>query len=185
METNILQIHMSVRNPMVDWWHDKLNNVGTELAPMFTLCAPNCFQQTKIYIFSFRFSTFFEMTKRSRGIYSCASCVDSLAHGICGSIFRCVISHYNDVMMASKAENASIWWPFVWGIHRSPVDATHKRQWRGSLMFSLIWAWINRWVQLWTIVRLVIWDAIALIMTSYLKSGDWSNVFPKWSIRGL
>ena len=28
-------------------------------------------------------------------------------------------------------------WPFVRGIHRSPVDSPHKGQWRGALMFSL------------------------------------------------
>ena len=38
------------------------------------------------------------------------------------------------------------YWPFVWGIHRSPVNSTHKGQWRGTLMFSLIYAWINAWV---------------------------------------
>ena len=38
------------------------------------------------------------------------------------------------------------YWPFVWGIHRSPVNSPHKGQWRGALMFSLIWGWINGWV---------------------------------------
>ena len=38
------------------------------------------------------------------------------------------------------------YWPFVRGIHRSPVNSQHKGQWRGALMFSLICAWINRWV---------------------------------------
>ena len=37
-------------------------------------------------------------------------------------------------------------WPFVRGIHRSPVNSPHKGQWRGALMFSLICAWINGWV---------------------------------------
>ena len=37
-------------------------------------------------------------------------------------------------------------WPFLWGIHRSPVNFPHKSQWRGALMFSLICAWINAWV---------------------------------------
>ena len=32
------------------------------------------------------------------------------------------------------------------GIHRLPVNSPHKDQWRGALMFSLIWAWINGWV---------------------------------------
>ena len=29
------------------------------------------------------------------------------------------------------------------GIHRSPVNSPHKGQWRGALVFSLIFAWIN------------------------------------------
>ena len=37
-------------------------------------------------------------------------------------------------------------WPFVRGIHRSPVNSLHKGQWGGALMFSLICAWINGWV---------------------------------------
>ena len=35
------------------------------------------------------------------------------------------------------------YWPFVRGIHRSPVNSPHKGQWRGALMFSLICVWIN------------------------------------------
>ena len=37
-------------------------------------------------------------------------------------------------------------WPFVRGIHRSPVNSPHKGQSRGALMFSLICARINDWV---------------------------------------
>ena len=35
---------------------------------------------------------------------------------------------------------------FVRGIHRSPVNSPHKGQWREALMFSLIFAWTNAWV---------------------------------------
>ena len=38
------------------------------------------------------------------------------------------------------------YWPFVRGIHRSPVNSPHKGQWRGALVFSLICVWINGWV---------------------------------------
>ena len=38
------------------------------------------------------------------------------------------------------------YWPFVRGIHRSPVNSPHKGQSRGDLMFSLICVWINDWV---------------------------------------
>ena len=37
------------------------------------------------------------------------------------------------------------YWPFVKGIHRSPVDSPHKSQWRRALKFSLICAWTNDW----------------------------------------
>ena len=36
--------------------------------------------------------------------------------------------------------------PFVRGIHRSPMNSPHKGQWRWALMFSLICARINGWV---------------------------------------
>ena len=38
------------------------------------------------------------------------------------------------------------YWPFVRGIHRSPVNSAHKGRWRGALMFSSICLWINDWV---------------------------------------
>ena len=45
-----------------------------------------------------------------------------------------------------KWKHFSRYWPFVWGIHRPPVNSPPKGQWRGALMFSLICAWINDWV---------------------------------------
>ena len=36
-------------------------------------------------------------------------------------------------------------WPFVQGIHRSPVNSPHKGQRRGALMFPLICVGINGW----------------------------------------
>ena len=47
---------------------------------------------------------------------------------------------YDDVM---KWKHFPRYWPFVRGIHRSPVNSLHKGQWRGAFMFSLIGAWIN------------------------------------------
>ena len=38
------------------------------------------------------------------------------------------------------------YWPFVWEIHRSPVNSPHKGQWRRALMFSLICVWKTGWV---------------------------------------
>ena len=52
--------------------------------------------------------------------------------------------HWHDDVMKWKHFPCS--WPFVWGIHRSPVNFPHKGLWRGALMFSLICVWINGWV---------------------------------------
>ena len=38
------------------------------------------------------------------------------------------------------------YWPFVRGIHRSPVNSPQQSQWRGALMFSLISTGTNGWV---------------------------------------
>ena len=50
---------------------------------------------------------------------------------------------HNDVM---KWKHFPRYWPFLWGIQRSPGNSPHKGQWRGALMFSSICAWINVWV---------------------------------------
>ena len=51
--------------------------------------------------------------------------------------------NHNDVI---KWKHFPRYWPFVRGIHRSPVNSPHKGQWRGALKFSLICARINGWV---------------------------------------
>ena len=45
-----------------------------------------------------------------------------------------------------KWKHFSRYWPFVWGIHWSPVNSLHKGHWCNNLMFSLICTWINGWV---------------------------------------
>ena len=45
-----------------------------------------------------------------------------------------------------KWKHFSRYWPFVRGIHQSPVDPPHNGQWRGALMLSLIRAWTHGWV---------------------------------------
>ena len=51
--------------------------------------------------------------------------------------------HHDDVI---KWKHFPRYWPFVWEIHRSPVNFPHKGQWRGALMFILICARMNDWV---------------------------------------
>ena len=54
-----------------------------------------------------------------------------------------VLGNHDDVI---KWKRFPRYWPFVRGIHRSPVNSPHKGQWRGALMFALIRVWINGWV---------------------------------------
>ena len=49
-------------------------------------------------------------------------------------------------MMTSSWKHFPRYWPFVRGIHRSPMNSPHKGQWRGALIYSLICVWINGWV---------------------------------------
>ena len=58
------------------------------------------------------------------------------------SMEHCGIWH-DDVI---KWKHFPRYWPFVRGIHQSPVNSPHKGQWRGALMFSLICTWIKPWV---------------------------------------
>ena len=55
----------------------------------------------------------------------------------------CLHFTHDDVI---KWKHFPRYWSFVRGIHRSPVNSPHKGQWRGALMFSLICARINGWV---------------------------------------
>ena len=59
-------------------------------------------------------------------------------------IFRYKIFSFHDDVI--KWKHFPRYWPFVRGIHRSPVNSPHEGQWRGALMFTLICARINGWV---------------------------------------
>ena len=61
----------------------------------------------------------------------------------CCILPRTINSHSDDVI---KWKHFPRYWPFVRGIHRSPVNSPHKGMWHGTLMFSLIYARINGWV---------------------------------------
>ena len=52
-------------------------------------------------------------------------------------------SRHDDVI---KWKHFPRYWPFARGFHRSPMNSPHKGQSRGALMFSLICARINGWV---------------------------------------
>ena len=69
--------------------------------------------------------------------------ISSASQELCTRFAVCYILWYDDVI---KWKHFPRYWPFVRGIHRWPVNSWHKGQWRRALMFSLICAWINGWV---------------------------------------
>ena len=85
------------------------------------------------------------------------------------------------------------YWPCVRGIHRSPVNSPHKGQWRGALMFTLIWDWANGWVNNPDAGDLrhhrahydatVIWWSKATVVQTvacHLMTPVWTNVDSSW-----
>ena len=60
------------------------------------------------------------------------------------SVQKCVSVH-NDII---EWKHSMIYWPFVRGIHWSPVDFPHKGQWCGALIFSLICTWTIGWANI-------------------------------------
>ena len=94
-----------------------------------------------------------QLTQRRRLVVVCHECPDMTVHAILlGASFRgiwvneigLIYCIQDDVI---KWKHFSRYWPFVRGIHRSPVNSPHKSQWRGALMYSLICAWTNGWVK--------------------------------------
>ena len=59
------------------------------------------------------------------------------------AIFFYLVTFHDDVI---KWKHFPRYWPFVRGIHRSPVNSLHKGQWRGALIFTLMCSRINGWV---------------------------------------
>ena len=69
--------------------------------------------------------------------------IRDISHECCLADTVEYITRHDDVI---KWKHFTRDWPFVRGIHRSPVNSPHKGQWRGALMFTLICAQNNGWV---------------------------------------
>ena len=71
--------------------------------------------------------------------------MDGRGHGGGGYVVNCEDKDrdHDDVI---KLKHFPSYWPFVFGIHRSPVNSPHKSQWRGALMLFSICVWTNGWV---------------------------------------
>ena len=63
--------------------------------------------------------------------------------GLVSGTIPTIYQEHDDII---KWKHFPCYWPIVWGIHQSPVNSPHKGQRRGALMFFLICAWTNGWV---------------------------------------
>ena len=97
------------------------------------------------------------------------------------------LKNYDDVI---KLKRFPRYWPFERGIHRSPVNSRHKGDWCEALMFSLICAWLNGWVNNGEVGDLrrhrAHFDAIVMFCDVY-NSQSLSPVLPdrRWPLKTL
>ena len=68
------------------------------------------------------------------------TCINRNIQALNGTFIAIVVNKYDDVI---KWKHFPRYWQFVLGNPQWPVNLSHKGQWRGALMFSLICAWIN------------------------------------------
>ena len=71
-----------------------------------------------------------------------ASCIMVIYHEIASHTLCSCLQHADII----KWKHFLHYWPFVLGIHQSLVNSPHKGQQCRALMFSLIRAWTNGWV---------------------------------------
>ena len=81
---------------------------------------------------------------RYGSVYFSFFVISKLAHKCCFLAYEKMtfweLYYHDDV---TKWKDFPCYWHFVWGIHRSPANSSHKGQWRGALMFTLICTWTN------------------------------------------
>ena len=94
-----------------------------------------------LYVYMCLFETMFGIFGQIRGLNETIILIFTMVSW--NSLQIWIRARYDDVI---KWKPFPRYWPFVRGIHRSPVNSPHKGQRRGALIFSLICAWINSWV---------------------------------------
>ena len=85
------------------------------------------------------------MKKVYNGIY-CLTVILGITTLVSFHLCQFIAVHWLDHYHDDVIKHFPRYWPFVRGIHQSPVNSPPKGQWRGALMFSLICAWMNVWV---------------------------------------
>ena len=83
------------------------------------------------------------LTKYKNGRFHLKRCMQIHLYSMGKWHSECTPWLHDDVI---KWKHFPLYWPFVRGIRRLPVNSPHKSQWRRVLIFSLNCAWINGWV---------------------------------------
>ena len=65
---------------------------------------------------------------------------------MCPIFMVCILFHPKSTWWRHQMETCSALLALCAGNSPAPVNSLHKGQWRGALMFTLICAWINDWV---------------------------------------
>ena len=81
--------------------------------------------------------------QKSNLLCTCTICMSLISPAMTSYMHGAYLWVHDDVI---KWKHIPRYWPFLRGIHRSPVNSPHKGQWRGPLMFTLVCVWINDWV---------------------------------------
>ena len=136
--------------------HDVLNVITLIPLPVY----PNSFAVIRLFAFQSTFPLHFVDQYINQCLFRANDALTSLGHGLrppptlymsmmsfestsrTSGIIHSTFTIHDDVI---EWKHFPRYWPFVQGIHRSPVNSPHKGQWRGALMFSLICVWINGW----------------------------------------
>ena len=120
------KISLSSHNPLDESIEDK-NNAALSLVRLY------------IYIYIWLWYTqFFIVACASFFLFMYSIILNMLWYDV---IWLTLFSRIHDNVM--KWKHFPRYWPFVWGIHRSLVNSSHKGQWHGALILSLICAWTN------------------------------------------
>ena len=156
------------RHQIISWWHTHEQSFTIWLTPtwMKSLQSLKTLQWAKLCDFDIEADDYASQRYLQKSLLLCklvplGACIlvlgsnyialfISLRTGCGGTIHvdsqnNCwnALHEYDDVI---KWKHFPIYWPFLRGIHRRPVNSPHKVQRRGSLMFSLICARTNNLV---------------------------------------
>ena len=115
-------------------WNTSVSEISRAHSPLLSYCSNGCFDKKTR-----------KKAKNSKRLNLIAldllwSTLDVANVLMCEPLFSAIF--HDDVI---KWKHFPRYWPFVRGIHRSPVISPQKGQWRGALMFSLMCGWISAW----------------------------------------